>query len=737
MGDVDDQRSAGVGDAVDLRNKPAIVVHVLEHINDDDLMERMVVKRQRPAVGLMDVVTYHASNRGDRGFVHVRTAPLTSRLPKKIADDTVVGPEIQRSVNGRQHGFDGPPLVLFQDGLSEQRKRQLLGIGVHFRIVPSCGMYAHVRQREVGAIAKGRMACEAIGRTERCCENRTTVMMRRPNDLVDREFDLLVVGGGSHGAAIARDAALRGLSVALIDRGDFGAETSAQSLRIIHGGLRYLQQLNLVRVRRSICERSAWLRTAPHLVHPLACMTATRAGMTRGSMAFRAAFLLNDMIGLDRNRGVADSRRIMPCKVVSKHDARSSLIGRDVETATGGAVWYDAQAYHSERLTLAMVRNAVQHGAVAINYCEARLLSIRNRKVVGADVVDGNSGDSGDSNDSGDTFEIRAKMTVLACGTGSNSIVDRSLGRCGQRPQYPLAKGINVLLPKMAGDVAIAVPVIRTDRQQGRMLFVTPWRDRSLVGTAYFPYISSTGQHDVSDQELESFIQEINQAVPNAELSTSDVLAVQSGVIPVRSFVDGSGTDPVFHDRTIVVEHRVEDRLGGLISVVGVKYTTARSAAEDVVSRVADELGGSLNSCSTADLPLQGGDFADYESFEKDSVDRFGERLQIASIRELVWLYGTDIAEIIGECADGVNNTLTRDDVLTKQVRFAVDHEMAIKLADVVFRRTDLISRGHPGRGPIELAAGVLANRLNWTSDRQQSELADVREQMRRMRITE
>jgi len=197
-------------------------------------------------------------------------------------------------------------------------------------------------------------------------------MKRDPERLTERTFDVLVVGAGIYGAWAALDAALRGLAVALVDRGDFGAATSANNLRVIHGGLRYVQHLDFGRMRESIREQRILMRVAPHLVHPLPCAVPTYGHGLRGRLALRAALLVNDLVGLGRRRGSAPDKALAPGRLVDRRRMREIAPDLPDRGLTGGAVWHDAQVRDPERLVLAIIETAAKHGAVAANHVEAK-----------------------------------------------------------------------------------------------------------------------------------------------------------------------------------------------------------------------------------------------------------------------------------------------------------------------------------------------------------------------------
>src|SRR5215216_974667 len=213
-------------------------------------------------------------------------------------------------------------------------------------------------------------------------------MKRNLERLTDQKYDILIVGGGIHGAITAWDAALRGVSVGLIERGDFGSGTSQNSLKIIHGGLRYLQDGNLSRTRTMARERTTWMKIAPHLIHPLACVMPTTQQMTRSRIMMSFVLRANDILSFDRNQ-LADPEKDIPAgMVVSQRELSRILPGYDVSTSTGAAVWYDAQIYNPERLLLEFILSAVQVGAEAANYVEAINFLRHDDRIVGVQAKD-------------------------------------------------------------------------------------------------------------------------------------------------------------------------------------------------------------------------------------------------------------------------------------------------------------------------------------------------------------
>ena len=225
--------------------------------------------------------------------------------------------------------------------------------------------------------------------------------------LADTSFDLLVVGAGIFGACAAWDASLRGLSVAVVDQDDFGAATSANSLRIVHGGLRYLARGDFQRMRESIKERSTLLRIAPGLVQPLAVLVPTYGRGAQSRTAYGAALRVNDLISRGRNRGLDLAAQIPGGRLVSRDECLASFRWFPRQGLTGGAVWYDAQLKHPERLTLSFLKSAASLGAQPVNYLRVDRLLARSGVVRGARVTDRLTGAE---------LDVRARAVLVAAG---------------------------------------------------------------------------------------------------------------------------------------------------------------------------------------------------------------------------------------------------------------------------------------------------------------------------------
>lgn len=547
-------------------------------------------------------------------------------------------------------------------------------------------------------------------------------MKRNIAQLTTRHYDLLVVGGGIQGAAIAWDAAQRGLSVAIIEKGDFGGATSANSLKTVHGGLRYLQDANLPLVREMIGERKALLRIAPHLVHPLPVLMPTYKKFTKSALAMRVALTANDMIGFDRNKEQDPQKYLPHGRVLSRQECLDRLPGIAADGITGGALWYDGQLYNSERVLLAFVAAAVQAGADAANYVEASGFLRRGTQIIGVQARDVLSGAS---------LEIRARLVVNAAGVWT----DRLLALLGERHptndvKFNVSTAWNIVTRQFVKGCAAGITSRYTlpgsTEHASRVLFVAPWRSFSIVGTIHEPYSGAPEAFAISEDKLQRFLDEVNQAYPGAALTRDDVYFIHKGFLPAKKRADANVKlvrDGQIHD------HMSDYGLEGLMSVVGVKYTSARKVAQHTVDLAFKKLQRTSPPCRTHVTPLHGGQIAHFRDFLAQETFRRPRGLDPDLVRHLIYNYGSEYTQVLRHLDEDRAMAERIDEqqpVLKAAVRYAVREEMALKLADVVFRRTELGSAGNPGVAALMECAAVMADELGWDEATTQRELADV-----------
>jgi glycerol-3-phosphate dehydrogenase len=552
--------------------------------------------------------------------------------------------------------------------------------------------------------------------------------------LANQEFDLLVIGGGIFGACAARDAAERGLRTALIERHDFGGATSSSHLKMIHGGIRYLQHGDLKRLWQSCTERQAWLRTAPHLVRPLPIVVPTYGHGMKGRAALRTGLGLYDALTFGRNRGIADPARSIPRgRTLNRAEALDLFPGLPEKQLTGAGVFCDGQVYNPARLVLAVVQSAAEAGATVANYTEAigakvfrgRIRSVQVRDQIG-----------------GTTFGLRCRAVLNASGPFADSFLRQTLG-------VPLPKPVTfsrdccfVLRRRLfEHDFALAIqgsthdPDARLSRG-ARHLFVAPWRDHTLVGVWHQVHDPEPDRVRVTEDELTRYLQEVNQAYPSLELSLDDVAYWNAGLVPFGE----NSRDEVnlrFGHRSHLIDHAQTGGPDNLLTLIGVRFTTGRIEAEKAVNRIGAKLGQRLAKPTTAEAAVVGGAIPDVAAYTRHARSQLPDGSLEGLADSLTANYGTNFRRVFQD-GDGDATTLRPypgTTTLPAQIRYAIRHEMALTLADVVFRRSDLGTGDYPGRRVLTACAQVAAAELGWSAEQIEEQIREVSQRFLPMRV--
>ncbi|MFN7981026.1 MAG: FAD-dependent oxidoreductase [Vicinamibacterales bacterium] len=479
-----------------------------------------------------------------------------------------------------------------------------------------------------------------------------TSLVRDLQRLSTDTFDLLVIGGGIYGLTVACDAAQRGLHVALVEAGDFGSGTSFNHLRTIHGGLRYLQTLDLARARESLNERRTLARIAPWAVRPLPFVLPLGRSLSRGPAAMRIAFMLDSLVASDRNEGLPEQLHLPTGRVIGRDEAVALCPLAADQAIAGAAVWHDYVAVDADRLTLAWGLQAAAHGAALANYVEATALVVTRGHVAGAECIDRTSGHA---------FRVQARTVVNATGAR----LDVLLAPHAAAVHLPFLQAMNVVTRREAPATAVG-----GRSASGRNLFLVPWRGRALFGTWESSELCDARRTTVDAAGLDAFLAELNDAFPSLHLTRNDVALVHRGVVPARV---RSGQPPTLEGHDCIYEHS-GDGLGGMISVAGTKYTTARGVAERIVSRLFTMLSREAPASVSAHRALP------HAALDGDAL-----------------------------------------------LRHAAQHEMVVTLSDAVVRRTTLGALGCPDDATLAHAAMIVGAVLGWTPSRQTEEVAAVR----------
>ena len=546
-------------------------------------------------------------------------------------------------------------------------------------------------------------------------------MKRDLKSLENQKYDLIVVGGGVYGVAIAWDAVLRGLSVALLEKDDYGAATSFNNLKTVHGGLRYLQHADLRRMRESIRERRNLMRIAPHLVHPLAFLVPTYREFKRSRFALKTAMVLNDLVSFDRNRLMDPQKNLPRGRLVSRAECLELAPGVREEGLTGGAIWHDAQMHNADRMTLSFVVSAARAGAEVANHVEVTGFLREGSRVVGVEARDRLDGQE---------LQIRGDVVLNAAGPWVDNVLS-FLGEKSHPPLFHFSMAMNLVTRPVVDRVAVGVTCRRKHKDEdavmgagSRFLFMIPWRDCSMIGTSHAPYFGEPDTLEVAEQEIQELLDDVNDSYPAAQLVREDVRLVHRGLLPMVPSLTKS-SDVTLAKQYLIRDHR-SGGVDGLITVIGVKYTTARDVAEKAVDKVFELLGKQVPISRSGTTPLHGGDIDRFDDFLHRAKGQESFGLSEEHLRHLLYTYGsayTEILSYIEEDPDWGKPIAEGSPVLEAEVVHAIRREQALDLPSVVLRRTELGSTGHPGRNCLEKVAGILARELGWSESKTSSEV--------------
>lgn len=547
-------------------------------------------------------------------------------------------------------------------------------------------------------------------------------MKRDITRLSKKKYDVLIIGAGIYGAATAWDAASRGLSVALLDKNDFGSKTSFNSQKIIHGGLRYLQHGDFKRVRESACERTSLMRIAPHLVHPMPCLIPIYGQTMRFIMPL--ALKTFDFFSYDRNTLKDPQKHIPNSRIVSKAECMQLIPGLMEDGLTGGSIWYDAQAYNTERLVLSFIRSAEKAGADVANYLEVIDFIIDENRIKGIKAKDLLNSEE---------LEIQAEIVVNASGPWINQI--SSLLPSSVNPNIRFVKMLIIIVKRIfIQDYAFGIQFRKKFEDKDnivnkgyRLLFITPWRKYSLVGAAQQPYNGDIDNPLISEDEILKLIEEVNEAYPQAVLTLKDVSFYYRGLLPIDNINQNGDIKVSKHNE--IYDYR-KSGIEGLISIISVKYTTARNAAQMVTDMVYKKLGKPLIKCKTMKTPIYGGDIERFDDFLLNAIEHRPPTLDKEIIRNLVYNYGSEYQKVLKYLDEdaGYGQRITdTSNVIKAEIIHAIRDEMAQKLEDVVLRRTELGSAEYPGNEGLETCACIMAQEMGWGRSRIQEEINNIK----------
>jgi glycerol-3-phosphate dehydrogenase len=481
-------------------------------------------------------------------------------------------------------------------------------------------------------------------------------------------YDLLVVGGGINGAAIAHLAAKRGLKVALLEKGDFASGTSSKSTKLIHGGIRYLENLEVDLVYESLRERHIQLEAAPHLVKPLPFVIPVYEGDKRPLWMMQFGVFLYDLL--------AGKYRVKPRKNLTREEVINLEPGIEQKDLKGGVLYYDAQM-DDARLCLENVLMADRYGAHVANYVKAVSFVKENGRVAGVRAHDMLGIKE---------FDVRAKRVICAAGPWTNGLLRLDVSNAKKKVRT--TKGIHIIYK---GEISKHAVLIGSQSDR-RIFFVIPWMGNSLIGTTDTDYASSPDAVKVEQEDIDYLARESKRIFPGLDFSKDKILSTFAGLRPLIR----KGGSP----RKVSRKHLFYTSQSGVIFVVGGKYTTYRKVAEDCMNRI-------------------------HRIYEKETFTVYGsgaiaERAEIVAARlglerevvqSLMDLYGSrykDVLKLVEKDPSLKEKVSENPPVIKAQLVYSVEAEMARTVEDIIDRRLSLVFRGPVSAKTVAAIQGIL-----------------------------
>ncbi len=528
-------------------------------------------------------------------------------------------------------------------------------------------------------------------------------------------YDVIVIGAGINGLGVARDAAERGLSVALIEQEDLCFGVSAWSGRLVHGGLRYLERGDIPLVRESLRERERLFRVAPHLVKPVRLLMPFYSRNTRPSWMIRLGMIAYDLLSIDKS--VASHR------ILSRDNALARFSGMAHSGLSGAALFTDGQVEYAERLCVELAVAARDAGADIRLHCRATGFVKDGDRVTGVNyqLKDGSHG------------SVAGRLVINAAGPWVDRVLSAESAKTSVAAQRRIggAKGSHIIVDPFPG--APSDVVYYESQTDGRLVLVIPWMGRYLIGCTDIKFDDEPDSARAESDEISYLLTEVNALVPGARLTEDDILYTYSGVRPLPYAPDvPEWKVPRSH---VLADHAAEGARG-LISVIGGKLTTYRQLAEDVVDTAERTLRGRVSKPVSKNAPFPGAQTDDLDGYLATLAA--DSRTDAASAARLGALYGTradDVLRLVDAEPALAEKFDPGSDAIAAELIFAVTEELAQTLTDVFARRILLAFEPGHGLQGVERAADIIGERLGWSAERAAAEIDEYRAWLDHLRV--
>jgi glycerol-3-phosphate dehydrogenase len=536
------------------------------------------------------------------------------------------------------------------------------------------------------------------------------ILKRYIEEHAGNEFDLIIIGGGITGAAVAYIAAARGLSVALFEKEDYGGATSAATSKLIHGGLRYLANMEIRLVRESLRERRILGNIAPNFVYPLPFVFPNYKKWKGNIWKMLVGMYLYDFLSYDKRDTWDKSKRLANHRLISHTKTIRLEPNLKRDNLRNSFYFFDYQSIFPERLTLAFIKSAAEYGAKVSNYSPVEAFKYdANNRITGVEVRDLFSGE---------TKNVYADLIINCGGTWADKILNMATKKDFQAHKIKRSEGIHIITNKIAGN-----HVVSLQREDGGHMMIMPWRDHSLIGTTDKEYNGDPDEYCVSKESINDVIKAVNDNF-GKKISYADIRHAYGGLRPL---VDDQTKGSYETSRKYEVYDDAADGIEGMITVEGGKFTTSRSLASEVLKMVSRKLNKTLSDPVSDNLYLSGSEIRDmkqfmirqhlnYTDFSKQTVEYVSRN------------YGTDSKVIFQIARDNPRyaEVVSHDGEILAEIVYAIKYESAKTLKDIMLRRTGTGTLGNPGKDIMDKITVVAAEMLNWDSKRIEEETVSM-----------
>jgi glycerol-3-phosphate dehydrogenase len=518
------------------------------------------------------------------------------------------------------------------------------------------------------------------------------------NALGQGTFDLIVIGGGIVGAGVARDAALRGLNTLLVEKDDFGCGTTSRSSRLVHGGLRYLRMFDIKLVHQDLHEREILLNIAPHLVHRLEFVIPLLR--SRPLYRFTLPFGLRLYNLLSHGTSLPSSHRLSVGETLRLEPSLSDTAG-----LVGAYVYYDCQSEYTERVCIENILDASSNGTCVLNHAMMTDVIVKDNRVNGIVVRDMQTGEE---------RQAQGRIILNASGPWANAV----LQKVGLERKHHIrkTKGIHLITDKMTNNALVLFA-----RRDGRLFFIIPWLDYSLIGTTDIDYPGDPAKAQAERADVDYLVTEIRHYFPG--FKENDILYTQAGI---RALVPHGRKASSTSRAHRLIDHERRDSLPGFVSILGGKHTAYRVIAEEAVDLVCQKLGIEI-ACRTAQTPLPGAPAVKKERLETAARE---SGLPLKMVAHLADIYGSRYTSVL-ELAAGDKRLLDpivpgRQDILA-QLKHAIVEESALSVSDFMVRRSFIGLGPEQGLDAVGVVAQEMGKLLGWNKTEVEKQIKDYR----------